>query len=253
MVGTKLIFLLFGMQFAGLIGLDPELNFENFIKTDHNIYFQKFEVTNIQYKIFLNDISEEEQIKHRPDSTLFPYGFEFYFKHPSYNKFPVVAISQESAKAYCNWLNSKISLNPNGKKVRFRLPKKEEWKRAARAGDTAKVFSAELFNDNCNAVLSAKYRSFSERQELLISADSSIIWSSYSEFTSETMSYKPNPKGIFDMGGNVNEWLDEEGVSFGGNWSSVAYYLRIDAPEELKREKFANSKIGFRIIMEELE
>lgn len=253
MLSIKLILLLIGMQLSPTAEPRPEFNFENFIKTDHNIYFQKFEVTNIQYKIFLNEISEEERSKRKPDSSLFPSGFELYFRHPSFNKFPVVAISQESAKAYCNWLNSKISLNSNGKKVRFRLPKKEEWKRAARAGDTTKVFSAELFNDNCNTVLSAKYRSFSDRQELLISADSSITWSSYSEFTSETMSYKPNPKGIFDMGGNVSEWLDEDGVSFGGNWSSVAYYLRIDAPEELKREKLANSKIGFRIIMEELE
>lgn len=253
MIGAKFILLIIGLQFGTFSVPKPSFNFNNFIKTDHNIYFQKFEVSNIQYKIFLNDISEEERLKHSPDSSLFPSGYEFYFIHPSFNNFPVTAISQESAKAYCIWLNSKIGVNSSGKKIRFRLPNKEEWKRAARAGDTTKVFSAEMIEKNCNPTLSAKYRSFSQRQELLTNSDSAIIWDSYREFTSENMSYKPNSKGLYDMGGNVSEWLDEEGLSFGGNWASVAYYLRIDAPEELARNKSASSKIGFRIIMEEME
>ena len=79
---------------------------------------QKTEVTNKQYREFLNHLksnNEVEKIKiaqidsvqwqiHGQYNT--PY-VEYYHAHPAYDNYPVVNISTEAARLYCDWLSEK--------------------------------------------------------------------------------------------------------------------------------------------------
>jgi formylglycine-generating enzyme required for sulfatase activity len=61
---------------------------------------------------------------------------KFYHSHPSYDNFPVVTVTYESAVNYCKWLTGINNSDPKRKfkKVIFRLPSEEEWVYAATAG-----------------------------------------------------------------------------------------------------------------------
>lgn len=85
----------------------------------HKVYLDDFyihtdEVTNTQYKIFI------EAAGHRSPA---------FWKDPRFNQpnQPVVGVSWHDAVAYCEWLSNK-----SGK--RYRLPTEAEWEKAARGG-----------------------------------------------------------------------------------------------------------------------
>ena len=72
------------------------------------------ELSNKEYREFINsDISFKRYL---PDTSCWkikigmyePYE-RHYFRHPSYNNYPLVGISKESAINYCSWLTSKIN------------------------------------------------------------------------------------------------------------------------------------------------
>ena len=73
-------------------------------------WIDKYEVTNAEYKEFLNDTGHTEPK---------------YWEDPRYNDDPqpVVGVTFEDAKSYCTWTN-------------MRLPSEAEWEKAARGGQS---------------------------------------------------------------------------------------------------------------------
>ena len=116
-------------------------------------------------------------------------------------RMPVINVSWEDAKAYAAWLSEQT-----GK--RYRLPSESEWEYAARAGtETAYSWGNEIGVNraNCN-VFGTK-------------------WSG--RRTSPVGSFAPNGFGLYDMHGNVWEWVEDrwyenyEGApSDGSAWTS---------------------------------
>lgn len=98
--------------------------------------------------------------------------------------YPVVSITWEDAKAYCDWLSKTYG-------VIVRLPTEAEWEYAARGGLDGKQFP----NGDTISLSDANYAS---------------------EGAVKVASYPPNGYGLYDMAGNVGEWL--------GDWYDKDYY-----------------------------
>jgi formylglycine-generating enzyme len=104
---------------------------------------------------------------------------------------PVVLITYEDAAAYCEWLASELQRT-------VRLPTEAEWERAARGGVDGYRYpwGNEIDPTNCNYLADAA----SKRQR----------------GTRPTGTYQPNGFGLYDVCGNVWEWVSD--------WYNADYY-----------------------------
>ena len=93
---------------------------------------------------------------------------------------PVTDVSWYDAEAYIAWLNGRTGL-------KYRLPTEAEWEYAARAGST----TAYHFGDDEN--LLSLYANYGGRNSGPMTAGN----------------FRPNAWGIYDMLGNVQEWVED--------------------------------------------
>ena len=94
---------------------------------------------------------------------------------------PVIKVSQEDAKAYATWLSAQTGKT-------YRLPSEAEWEYAARAGTSTRYSWGNeigVNRANCDGCGSA--------------------WDD--EQTAPVGSFAANAFGLFDMHGNVKEWV----------------------------------------------
>lgn len=119
--------------------------------------------------------------------------------YPQTDEFPVVNVTFEDCRAYCEWLSKKL-----GKLVR--LPTEAEWEYSCRAGTSTYYW---MGNDTSKLIEQARTLQPTENsirhavQDLKIAEDSSIT------FPVKVGSFKPNPFGLYDMHGNVWEWTSD--------------------------------------------
>ncbi|MBL1280619.1 MAG: SUMF1/EgtB/PvdO family nonheme iron enzyme [Fluviicola sp.] len=235
-----------------------------------SFYVSKTEITNIQYQEFLYDLKKKGRIKDyeiaKIDSVKWhsPYGYnekysEYYHKHPAYHNYPVVNITKKGAELYCEWLSKKYDSLSNGElKIKFRLPKKAEWIRAAR-GDShfAKYTWKNPYLRNSDGIFlanfarigveSVHFNSEKKKYEVInIPVDGSMnSLLKTVDVTAPAESYWPNDFGLYNMNGNVGEMLDDKNEVIGGDWASPGYDVRI---ESVKKYTGASPKTGFRIV-----
>jgi len=92
--------------------------------TVSSFYIDKTEVANIHYREYLNWIErtfDDEQYQQvvdaaKPDTLVWRSELssneplvEYYFRHPSYNNYPVVGVSWRQASDYCLWRGSRVN------------------------------------------------------------------------------------------------------------------------------------------------
>lgn len=220
------------------------------IKGD-TLFMLKTEVSNEMYREFLNDLPSCEKLKNTPDSTkwrrtnsyLEPF-VAYYFQHPAYNKYPVVNITQKNAKNFCKWKSKVLNNNSYGLKVEVRLPTEFEWEFAAKAGNLYAIYpwGTEKMRiekgKNKGTILANYVQGKSNYQE-----DGATI-------TAKIHSYFPNPFGLYNMSGNVEEMVAEKGITKGGSWNDRANLLRIDSHQKVYS---ASPEVGFRYVVVILE
>ena len=101
-------------------------------------YIQNHEVTNNEYRTFLNTLSKAEKNLNYPDTTRWVQDFigaynepleRVYFAHPKYDDYPVVGVNYHQAKAFCKWVEDKYNTHYKlkGYTVIVDLPNQFEW------------------------------------------------------------------------------------------------------------------------------
>ena len=158
-------------------------------------------------------------------------------------KRPVINISWEDAVAYCEWLSEQTS-------KRYRLPSEAEWEYAARAGTKTAYWWGDVIGRN-RANCDGCGSQWDNRQ------------------TAPVGSFDPNPFGLYDLLGNVWEWVQDswhenyagaptDGSAWltggdsglrvirGGCWGNVPWALR--ASTRLKDgPAYRSNALGFRL------
>jgi formylglycine-generating enzyme required for sulfatase activity len=115
---------------------------------------------------------------------------------------PVMCISYIDALAYVTWLSEKTG-------YQFRLPSEAEWEYAARAGSTTNYFFGDDISQLCDFA-----NVFDQSSEKAFNRDLGVTWKGVNcddnaEYTSIVGQYKPNAFGLYDMIGNVGEFVSD--------------------------------------------
>lgn len=130
---------------------------------------------------------------------------------------PVVRVTWQDAAAYSNWLSEKESLPPayvnaGGKLVPaktpttgYRLPTEAEWARAARYPEGEQL-KYPWGNALPVAPASGNYADESARGMVVTTVPD---YDDGFPVTAPTRSFKANALGIFNLGGNVSEWVHD--------------------------------------------
>lgn len=125
------------------------------------------------------------------------------FPEPQADNEPVVCVSWDDAKAYVDWLSKATG------KV-YRLPSETEWEYAARGGTTTARYFGDRDSDE-DTVLSvacdyANVYDASSVTELPFPYPSARCRDGRT-YTAPVGSFKPNAFDLYDMIGNVREWV----------------------------------------------
>ena len=191
-----------------------------------------------------------------------------YFSHPSYGYFPVVGVTWEQAQAFCHWRNEMykhVSKMPRAQE--YRLPTEAEWEYAARGGrhNASYPWGGPYIRDAKGCFL----------------ANFKPMRGNYTEdgyfIPAAVGTYDPNDFGLYDMAGNVSEWVDDtydettssfaldmnpsykyearEGdtkvmkrkVLKGGSWKDVGAYLQCGM-RDFEYQDVCRPSIGFRCV-----
>ena len=224
-----------------------------------------------------SDVIRKEAVKIYPDTTVWIRDFEYsynepmhndYFWHQAYGDYPVVGISWEQAKAFCQWrtLYKNSSQKSKGKEFvnSFRLPSEAEWEYAARGGLDGATFPwGGPYAKNDRGCFMANFKPLRGNY----AADQAL-------YTVEADAYEPNDYNLYNMAGNVAEWtmssyhsssyefsstinpnVNDESynrkVVRGGSWKDVAYYLQVSS-RDYEVDTMQRSYIGFRTVQDYL-
>ncbi|MCH8568446.1 MAG: formylglycine-generating enzyme family protein [Balneolales bacterium] len=214
----------------------------------------QFEVTNGQYKAFLNSIAEDERQIMMPDSAAWEreigVPWRSYFHSPEFNDFPVVAVTWDQAVAFAEWAG-------------LRLPAESEWEYAARSGVSGRVFPWDGLD----------IRSRHTGQILANFAPGGDFAQDGFVITAPVGVFPPNNFRLFDMAGNVAEWCQDayfpsyttltrtntqlvtplyenenepRRIVRGGSWASNEFFIGVGV-RDFRHRNHASPRVGFRV------
>ena len=230
------------------------------------LFMSETEVSNQQYHEFIGWMKANNAPGNAaiyPDTNVWGKGFEgfkkHYFQSPAFANMPVVGISQEQARMYCQWienqLNTHFKNNPKSKikKLKVRLPSEQEWTDAANSDRTFDY----NFPWTCEGIRYCGPEKKHIGKYLLNCKMGTISYETIAPYntaiTTEVYSYWPNDYGLYNMSGNVAEWIEENGLSKGGSWSTTPFNCRINYAPQYMPQGSASSSIGFRYVVEIIE
>ena len=223
------------------------------------------------------DFLKKVEVAIYPDTAVWIKDFNYsyndpmhqdYFWHQAYNEYPVVGVSWNQAKAFCDFRTEKrnnylaTKKKGSGREPSFRLPTEAEWEYAARGGlEYAKYPWGGPYTTTDRGCFLANFKP--ERGNY--AADGAL-------YTVEAKSYNANDYGLYNMSGNVAEWTNtaynpssyylgstinpnvvdnanQRKVIRGGSWKDVAYFLEVGT-RDYEYGDSARSYIGFRTVQD---
>jgi formylglycine-generating enzyme required for sulfatase activity len=232
------------------------------VKGDY-LWFSNTEVSNQDYRNFLHyrqgQLTKQELEKLLPDTLCWNKALgnaepfiKYYFRHPSYRTYPVVGVSLSQVKAYCEALteiiNKQFAADPTCpyQRVVVRLPTKEEWYYAAIGG--LSPYSIYPWEGENVLIESGKFQG-SPRANFLRTNEAFMGVSGVKngvDVVAPVVSYWPNGYGLYNMSGNVAEWVSD-GVVMGGSFKDP--YTDIKVTSE-KTNSAPAATVGFRYVVE---
>jgi len=218
---------------------------------------------------------KKEELLIYPDTTVWvkDYNYSYnepmhndYFWHQAYGDYPVVGVNWHQAKAFTAWRTLyKNSYQKSRRRQHinsFRLPSEAEWEYSARGGLESATFPwGGPYTKNDRGCFMANFKPL--RGDY--AADQAL-------YTVEAKSYEPNDYNLYNMAGNVSEWVDssydpssydytsnmnpnvndpenKRKVVRGGSWKDIAYFLQVSS-RDYEYADSARSYIGFRTVQD---
>lgn len=228
-------------------------------------FIGKFEVTNSEYRLFLDtpdgfsdasNWSESGKLwKRRNDgsSSALLTVSDANFARFGQADMPVTGVTWFEAAAYGRWLTRKLG---NGKWI-YSLPTEAEWEKAARGPDGFDYSLSRRLSDTESSFYNWKKNPLAK--ETVLGVPESVS------------RFKPNRYGLYHMSGNVVEWTqsiyrpisqeapydndernrdDSAGarVARGGSWYSASSALLYIAYRDSFQPELFHNDLGFRIV-----
>jgi formylglycine-generating enzyme required for sulfatase activity len=157
-------------------------------------YIGKYEVTFEEYEEFCSEVGYNRPVDPR-------YGYQPP-EGMAEGRMPVMNVERDDAEAYCEWLSKKTGKH-------YRLPTEAEWEKAARGNLEGKEYPWGNEAPDAGDIYRTNYGPGFNR----------FAWKKDGyEHTAPVGSYPPNGYGIYDMAGNVWEWVQD--------WYSSDYYSK---------------------------
>jgi len=131
---------------------------------------------------------------------------------------PVVRVGWQDAAAFCNWLSERDKLPPayvrNGDRLElvepattgYRLPTEAEWEFAARYDGGKATRKYSWGND---LPVPARSGNWGDASAIYLTTVTITGYNDGYRVAAPVGSYAANPLGLFDMGGNVFEWMTD--------------------------------------------
>lgn len=222
-------------------------------------YISATEVTNSEWRVFyeekVKDIGIAKAAEYYPDTTVWTRDFAHsynvnlsnsYFQIQEWASHPVVGISWTQAQAYCQWLSQELKVLAQKKKrqldIEIRLPTEAEWEFAAR-GIKPPTNNKEVIHEK--SYYGWTGNSYWDEGGYLanfgpIRDRNGVSIKHFPEdgcfYTCEVGSYPPNGLDLYDMSGNVAEWVEDKGRMHVFQDLENEKYLELDNPEAIKAE-----------------
>ncbi len=232
--------------------------------------FMQREFPDLNRNLFISEVP----IPIYPDTTVWIRDFKYsynepmhndYFWHDAYSEYPVVGVTWYQAKAFCEWRTMTKNAYQKTKKKKsvvpnFRLPTEAEWEYAARGGLQGAMYPwGGPYTKNDRGCFMANFKP--------MRGDYAVDQALY---TVEADAYDPNGYSLYNMAGNVSEWVDSsyesESYDFtitmnpninnasnkkkvvrGGSWKDVKYFLQVSSRDYEYADQ-PRSYIGFRTV-----
>ena len=224
-----------------------------------------------------SDFIITEEVAVYPDTAVWIKDFNYsynepmhndYYWHSAFDDYPVVGVSWKQAKAFTQWRTLYHNAFRKSKGTHdvptYRLPTEAEWEYAARGGLQSATYPwGGPYAKNDRGCFMANFKP--------LRGDYAAAHALY---TVEAKSYEPNDYNLYNMAGNVSEWVnssydaaayeymssmnptvnneaDMRKVVRGGSWKDVAYFLQVST-RDYEYSDTARSYIGFRTVQDYL-
>ncbi|WP_299106375.1 gliding motility lipoprotein GldK [uncultured Winogradskyella sp.] len=222
-----------------------------------------------------SEVIVQQEVEVYPDTTAWIRDFAYsynepmhndYFWHDAYGAYPVVGVSWKQAQAFCQWRTLYHNADRKKRGVHavnsYRLPSEAEWEYAARGGLQGASYPwGGPYTKNDRGCFMANFKPL--RGDY--AADQAL-------YTVEADAYDPNDFNLYNMAGNVSEWVNgsydpasyeyassinpnvndpnnARKVVRGGSWKDVAYFLQVSS-RDYEYADSARSYIGFRTVQD---
>jgi sulfatase modifying factor 1 len=175
------------------------------------------------------------------------------------DRHPVVCVSRADIEDYVGWLSQQTGRS-------YRLPSEAEWEYAARAGTSTARYWDGAQGDACEYANVAD-RTFTRALNVAVDPRYNFSCTDGYVYTSPVGSYRPNAFGLYDMLGNVWQWVADcrnssyegrpvdaspwregdctRGVVRGGSWYTYPWTVRAGYRGSNTPDR--DSNIGFRV------
>ncbi|MDP6591226.1 MAG: formylglycine-generating enzyme family protein [Alphaproteobacteria bacterium] len=161
----------------------------------------KYEVTRAQYAAFVKAIGLRSKECYVASAEGWKLDGSNDWRSPGFPQTdtdPVVCVRYKDTKAFAEWLSRETG-------HAYRLPSEAEWEYAARAGTTTEHYWGASADEACryaNVLDESAQEKYPDDWDIHECRDGHV-------HTSPVGSFSPNAFGLYDMLGNVSEWVED--------------------------------------------